>query len=237
MSAFSSMNQNLFDLAHQYDDMLNRGIRLSGEDKRFFILGRLRDLRGQLPPGYLPRRVLDYGCGVGDTAPFIAAAFPGAQVVGVDTSELTLAHAEVIHGSARFSFRLVQTFSETDSFDLCYVNGVFHHIPPAERPAALGMIHEALAPGGYLAFFENNPWNLGMQIAMSRIPFDRDAKMISPVAARRLLREAGFELRVPTRYLFYFPRALAFLRFMEPSLARIALGAQYCVLGVKRAKT
>jgi trans-aconitate methyltransferase len=228
------MKQNFFDLAQQYDAMLTRGIRLSGEDKRFFIVGRLRDLRGQLPPDFRPRRVLDYGCGIGDTAPHIAAAFPGAEVVGVDTSEMTLAHAEQIHGSTRFSFRLVQTFSEMGSFDLCYVNGVFHHIPPSERPAALRMIHGALAPGRYLAFFENNPWNPGMQIAMSRIPFDRGAQMISPMEARGLLGEAGFELQAPTRYLFYFPRALAFLRFMEPSLARIPLGAQYCCLGVKR---
>ena len=228
------MKPKFFDLARQYDEMLNRGIRLSGEDKRFFIVGRLRDLRAQLPTDFKPRRVLDYGCGIGDTAPFIADAFPGAQIVGADTSEMALAHANQVHGGARFSFRSVRELPHSGTFDLCYVNGVFHHIPPAERPAAVAMIYRALAPGGYLAFFENNPWNPGMQISMSRIPFDRGAKMLNPVEARRLIREAGFELRAPTRYLFYFPHALRFLRFLEASLARLPLAAQYGVLAIKK---
>ncbi len=227
------MRQNLFDLARQYDDMLNRGIRLSGEDKTFFIAGRLRELRRRLPPDCSPRRILDYGCGIGDTAPWLLEVFPGAKVTGVDTSEMTLAHAEQIHGSAEFSFRHVNAFFEKEAYDLCYVNGVFHHIPPAERAGVLRTIHRALATGGRLAFYENNPWNPAMQVAMGRIPFDRDARMMTHLEARRLLREAGFQCPAPTRFLFYFPRGLAFMRFTERWLARLPFGAQYLVLATK----
>jgi len=52
----------------------------------------------------------------------------------------------------------------------------------------------ALKPGGLFAFWENNPWNPGTRIVMSRIPFDRDAEIISPPAAKRLLRRAGFSI-------------------------------------------
>ena len=227
------MAQNLFELADKYDKMLYRGVRLSGEDKRFFMAGRIRDLQRQLPQGFFPRRILDYGCGIGETTPYLAGQFPGAQVVGADTSEIFLAHAGELYGSSRSSFRAVKDLSERDAFDLCYVNGVFHHIPLRERMEALRIIHQALAPGGYLAFFENNPWNPGMQIAMSRIPFDRDARMMSPLETRRRLRGAGFARCAPTRYLFYFPHALRSLRFMEPWLARMPLGAQYCILAQK----
>ena len=119
-------------------------------------------------------------------------------------------------------------------FDLCYVNGVFHHIPADKRDGVLKTIFRALSPGGYLALFENNPLNPGTLMVMRRIPFDRDAEPIKPGAARRMLREAGFEIpRRRTRFLFYFPRQVAFLRFVEPRLVHLPLGAQYHCLARK----
>ena len=61
---------------------------------------------------------------------------------------------------------------------------------------------------------------------MHRIPFDRDAIMMSSRVAHRLLSSQGFEvLRVD--YLFVFPRILRTLRFLEPALSRLPLGAQF----------
>ena len=68
---------------------------------------------------------------------------------------------------------------------------------------------------------------------MNRIPFDRGAKLVFPRQVRRLLHEAGFHSCALTRFLFYFPRPLAVLRFMEAWLARLPLGAQYYVLARK----
>jgi len=223
------MSNNLFNCSTEYDEMLNRGIRLSGEDKRFFILGRICDLQRQLPSSFGPRRILDFGCGIGDTTQILADTFPEAEVVGIDTVESALAHAKETNGSPRISFSLVQAFSETEGFDLCYVNGVFHHIQPQERLGVVKMIHKALISGGYFALFENNPWNPGTKLLMSRIPFDRDAQMLTPREARHLLYQGGFTYCTPPRFLFYFPRPLAFLRFSEPWLARLPLGAQYYV--------
>ena len=153
--------------------------------------------------------------------------------MGVDTAENALAWAQTKHGSSRISFRPVEDLSASGSFDLCYTNGVFHHIPPEKRAEALQRIHQALVRGGHFALFENNPWNPGTRLVMRRIAFDRDAVTLSPVEAQRLLRRAGFHC-APTRSLFYFPRPLAWLRATEPWLARIPLGAQYCVLAIKR---
>jgi hypothetical protein len=80
--------------------------------------------------------------------------------------------------------------------------------------------------------WENNPWSPGARLVMSRIPFDRDAIMVWPVQARRLVREAGLSV-LGTDFAFVFPRSLRFLRSTESSLRRLPLGAQYQVLSIK----
>jgi len=224
------MEEILFDLSNEYSQMLNQGIRLSGESQEFFIRGRLDSLQSHLPADFTVRRVLDFGCGIGTATAHLAARFPHAEVVGVDTSGNALEHALEHHGSDRVRFRTLAGLSDEGAFDLCYVNGVFHHIGPGSRTGAIQNIHRALRSGGRLALFENNPWNPGTRLVMSRIPFDRDAIPLSPLETKRLVRAGGFTRPCEAWSLFYFPRPLGFLRFTEGALSRLPLGAQYCVL-------
>ncbi len=212
--------------------MLNQGIRLSGESMLFFLEGRLNLLRKRMNPSEPVHRVLDFGCGLGFASQRLRQMFPAAEIVGVDTSSNALEAARRKHGEPGIRFLTVDELEcepDSSACDLCHVNGVFHHIRPAERPAALGLIHRFLRPGGTLALFENNPWNFGTRMVMARIPFDRDACTLSPLATVRLLRNAGFRVR-RTDSLFFFPRILGALRFSEPFLSWTRLGAQYLVL-------
>ncbi len=220
-----------FDRSDEYASMLERGLRLSGESRDFFMQGRVRDLRAQLASP--PRRILDFGCGTGETVAHLAQEFPQAEVLGIDTAENAIAHAARAHDGPRVRFGLLRDFDADADFDLCYSNGVFHHIRPAERVAVVRRIHRALEPGGCFALFENNPWNPGARLVMQRIPFDRDALPISPPAARRLLETGGFQEIAAPRSLFWFPRFLAALRGLEPLLVRVPLGAQYYFLATK----
>ena len=224
--------EKFFDLSQEYEAMLNQGLRLSGENKRFFMEGRVRDLAANLPADFRPRRILDFGCGIGETSRYLAEIFPDAEVVGVDTSANALEYAKREYPDRRVSFMDLNSLSESNTFDLCYVNGVFHHIPPKDRPEAIRYVHRALAKEGHFALFENNPWNPGTRMVMKRIPFDREANILTFLETRRLLRKGGFRPEC-TRFLFYFPRALRFLRFAEPWLAGFPLGAQYFVLASK----
>src|SRR5215831_5667202 len=81
---------NLFDLSVEYDAMLYNGIRLSGENADYFVRGRVDHLAARIEK---PRRILDFGCGVGRTAAYLAALFPSALVVGADTSANALKYA------------------------------------------------------------------------------------------------------------------------------------------------
>jgi len=191
------------------------------------------DLEKQLGPDRRPRHILDYGCGTGDTTAFLSETFPRAIVTGFDTVEDAIGEARSLHGSERVRFESGAELAAEERFDLCYVNGVFHHIEPSKRVAVVRRIWRSLRTGGQFALMENNPWNMGTRIIMSRIEFDRDAIPISPPEAGRLLREGGFSECGKARWLFFFPRPLAFLRFLEPSLARFPLGAQYYYLATK----
>ncbi len=228
------MTEKLFDLSDEYDAMLNQGLRLSGESKEFFAAGRIQHLARTLPADFQVTRILDFGCGIGDTSALLADAFPQAEVVGTDNASNAIDCARQKHGSPRISFQCLDGFAADYSYDLCYVNGVFHHIEPHNRPGALKLIHQALRPGGRFAFFENNPWNPGTRLVMKRIPFDRDAQTITPTSARRLLDGNGFTTDASS-YLFFFPRALKGLRVLEPHLIRFPMGAQYLLLAAKPA--
>jgi SAM-dependent methyltransferase len=223
----------MFDCAKDYDKMLLMGINLSGENKHFFIQGRLQDLYRQLPVNFYPSRILDFGCGIGDTTKFLAQLFPNADIIGFDTSDEAIAHAKQTCGSARISFYNLSDFTRIEAIDLCYTNGVFHHIIPEERVCLISRIHQMLKPGGYFALFENNPWNPGTRLVMKRIPFDREARLLSIWKAKRLIQEGGFSILNPPRSLFYFPRSLAWLRWTESFLARFPLGGQYYILAKK----
>ncbi|HEX4954572.1 MAG TPA: class I SAM-dependent methyltransferase [Thermoanaerobaculia bacterium] len=216
--------------AQSYDEALNRGIRLSGEGKEFFATGRIAWTRQRLGERAAQvRRVLDFGCGTGTAVPILLEAFPQASVLGVDTSAASLEVARRAVSDPRAAFLPLDQLPGAGAFDLVYTNGVFHHIPPGERAEALAKLAAALVPAGYLAVWENNPWNPGTRWVMSRIPFDRDAIPLPPTEARARVTAAGLEV-LGVDFLFFFPRLLSFLRPYEPWLARIPLGAQYLVL-------
>jgi SAM-dependent methyltransferase len=149
--------------------------------------------------------------------------------VGTDQSAKSLEIARRAHRSERSQFLLFDTYEPCGQFDVVFCNGVFHHIPPSERPAAIDYVLRSLRPGGLFAFWENNPWNPGTRYVMSRIPFDRDAVTLSSSEARRLLGVGGFDI-LQIDYLFIFPRILRWCRWIEPHCSRFPLGAQYQVL-------
>jgi SAM-dependent methyltransferase len=220
-----------FDVyARGYDAALNQGLSLSGEPKEYFAAARVRWLADRLAElNARPARVLDFGCGTGGTCPELLEALGAREVLGVDPSPDMVALARREHHDPRLRFATVNDMPVSGTIDLAYCNGVFHHIPPASRAETLRRIHASLSDRGYFAFWENNPWNPGTRLVMRRIPFDRDAVLLSAPHARALLRANGFRV-VRTDFLFLFPRQLAFLRSLERWAASLPMGAQYHVL-------
>jgi len=216
--------------ASHYDDDLAQGISVSGEDKMYFARGRIAWMAHCIRRlNEHPCSALDFGCGTGSAIPFLFDLIRVKHVVGVDVSSQSLDVAKQLDRSGRAQFLLFNEYHPGEHVDLAFCNGVFHHIPPDKRAAALAYVYRSLRPGGLFAFWENNPWNPGARYVMSRIPFDRDAITLTPIEAGRLLRGGGFDV-LQTDFAFIFPRALSWLRGLEPLVSRLPLGAQYQVL-------
>jgi SAM-dependent methyltransferase len=220
-----------FDRFHaDYDEALARGLSVSGEDKLYFARERVAFLARCLGAlRYRPASVLDFGCGTGTAVPFLLRELGPERIVGVDASARSLEVARKTHESERATFLAADRFAPDGGFSLAFCNGVFHHVPPAERPGVARVVRDSLEPGGLFALWDNNPWNPGARYVMWRIPFDRGAVMLSPGEARRLLVREGFEI-VRVDHLFVFPRFLRMLRPLERNFSRLPLGAQFQVL-------
>jgi len=222
--------------ASNYETALQQGLSVSGESADYFALGRIRWLRMQLarlPVPFLAiDHAMDFGCGIGNSVAHLLSELNVKHVVGIDTSEQSLVQARERYAENEATFMTAEAYAPSSSMDLVFCNGVFHHIPVALREDAADFVYRCLKPNGLFAFWENNPWNPGTRIVMSRIPFDREAITLSIPESKLLLKKAGFEnIQVDT--CFYFPRCLRWLRPLETLLSRFPFGAQYLVLAKK----
>jgi SAM-dependent methyltransferase len=135
------------------------------------------------------QRVLDVGCGCGQTLLQLAAAVgPGGRVLGVDVSAPMLGRArEVAAGQPEIELVLsdAQTYAFTPaSFDAMYSRfGVMFFTDPR---AAFTNLRAALKPGGQLAFvcwqaMSRNPWAAEPLAAVRRlIPETKLPDMLVP---------------------------------------------------------
>jgi len=96
-------------------------------------------------------RVVDLGCGPGNSTELLARRFPKAQVTGTDNSEAMLVSARERLPAARFELSDIATWAprETEAPDLIYANASLQWVPDHET--LIPRLFDALAPGGVLA--------------------------------------------------------------------------------------
>jgi SAM-dependent methyltransferase len=210
--------------ADDYDKVLGAALGTAGETDRFAGY-KIDEMAYRLDASSV-RRVLDFGCGVGRSLPFLAGAFPRAEVWGFDPSERSArAAGERVPGA-----HVVADWSavEPASFDCILAANVFHHVPPVARPDQLARCRSLLVPGGSLFVFEHNPYNPLTRRVFDRCPFDRDAQMIASRDMVRLGCAAG--LRVGYRaYTLFLPFRGRIVASVHRALGWLPLGAQYYV--------
>jgi SAM-dependent methyltransferase len=127
-----------------------------------------------------PWRVLDLGCGSGDSVDFFRVRDPGVQWVGLDVPDSPEVRTRT---DARFeTFDGVSIPFDQGSFDLVYCKQVLEHV--RHPKLLLADVHRILTPGGYLAgstsqlepFHSLSMWNY------------------TPLGFAELVQEAGLKL-------------------------------------------
>jgi trans-aconitate 2-methyltransferase len=161
----------------------------------------IHDLLAQLPDAGV-RRIVDVGCGPGNSTELLARRWPGAEVHGMDNSPEMIAAARERLPQLRFDLADV-TGWKSEGFvpDLLFSNAVLQWVPDHARvlPALLA----ELAPGGWLAVQmpvnTTEPAHLLMREVAAQEPWA--ARLAQPGVQRdpppaadwyfRVLREAG----------------------------------------------
>lgn len=219
--------------AEEYLATHKSNLAVTGESPDYFARYKIVEIARRLRAlGVAPKRVLDFGCGIGNSAPHLHKAFPDAQITGVDVSEKSLSVARArFPGAAEFVAYDPKGAppAPADGYDLIFSACVFHHIEPAEHEAIFRRLHERTSKGGLMAIFEHNPVNPVSRYIVATCPFDENAVLIPAGELARRQRQAGFR-RVDVTYTGFFPGPLRALRALEPMMAGLPLGAQYYTL-------
>lgn len=216
--------------ATTYKEGLSRWVKITGESLEYFAHSRIKWVARQLNErGQMPKRIMDYGCGIGLATPFFLEEFGNdCAITGVDVSPDSLDLARTKFGSDKITFLTLKDYIPSASVDLVFCNGVFHHIPLDERLGAIRYVYDSLRPGGYFALWENNTWNPLSRYNMAHAEIDRNAIPIVPPDAKKLVKAGQFE-PLATQFHFIFPSFLKILRPLEAWLAPLPIGAQYVV--------
>ncbi|HLW91955.1 MAG TPA: trans-aconitate 2-methyltransferase [Roseiarcus sp.] len=95
------------------------------------------------------RIVTDLGCGPGNSTELLVARFPGAEIVGLDSSDDMLAKARRRAPRVLFEKGDVATWRATTPPDVIFANAVMQWVP--DHVAVMARLVDELAPGGRLA--------------------------------------------------------------------------------------
>jgi trans-aconitate 2-methyltransferase len=107
-----------------------------------------RELLARVPLAQAAR-VVDLGCGPGNSTELLVHRFPGADVVGTDNSPAMLQSARERLPGARFELGDIASWQPAQPPDLIYANASLQWVP--DHRTLFPRLFSLLAPGGVLA--------------------------------------------------------------------------------------
>jgi SAM-dependent methyltransferase len=181
-------------------------------------------------------RLLDFGCGDGNTEKFFYDFFPLGNYYGVDISEKSIIQAikNKKENSIFSVFNGEKLPFDNDFFDVIIAANVFHHIDFKLHEKIFSEIFRVLKPKGQFYLFEHNPFNPITRYIVKTCAFDTDAKLLYPGYSKLTLKKQNYQ-SIDTNFILFFPRN-KFFNFvipMEKLAKKIPLGAQYYILCTK----
>lgn len=229
------MEQNFDKFAKKYRQIHTENVkRIAGADSYYFAHYKVKELARFEENN--SQKLLDLGCGDGATEFYLSSIFSSFSVTGIDISSESIRIAKD-RKLPKCNFLLFDgstiPFHE-NSFDIVFIAGVFHHVPPELRQNLMGEAARVLKPGGRLYLFEHNPYNPLTRYLVNTCVFDEGVQLLKAKESRMLLSKAGLKI-LARRYVIFFPRGQVFglLHKIEPMMSHIPFGGQYYFRAIK----
>jgi len=167
------------------------------------------DLLARIPT-HNPRRVIDLGCGTGNSTALLAARWPGASLEGLDSSAEMLAEARAGDVAAEWIQGDIAAWKPRDAYDVIFSNAALQWLDGHDR--LLPRLMSFVRPMGVFAF--QVPANTGAPVAslVEEVAADPRwaAKLANVHTIHHLSAEAYYDILKPharaldiweTRYL------------------------------------
>ncbi len=213
--------------AENYHESLRKSLAVTRTSDEYQAEYKVRLLKNRLAQVVSGLNVLDFGCGVGLSLPYLLEQFSGSKIFATDVSEVSL---DMVR--ARFPQVTIvgSALNTIEKFDLIFMSTVLHHITSSARVEILKKVRANLKPDGRLVVIEHNTYNPLTRRIVSNCPMDADAELISMRDIKKLLgASCGFKIR-ETGYCSFFPEPLKVLAKLDRVLKKIPLGGQYFVV-------
>lgn len=187
--------EQMFDSIAPAYDFMNRAMTL-GIDRLW------RKKAVKMVAREAPARILDVATGTGDLALELAAAIPGAQIVGVDLSEGMISVGREKIARAGLTDRI--TLRAADCLALPFADGEFDALTVAygvrnfaDIPAGLREMHRVVRPGGTVCIVELST------------PVNPVVKPFYKLYTRGIIPLVGRLVSKDTRAYAYLPESIA----------------------------
>ncbi len=226
---------NFDEHAQNYRDTHNKVVEMSGADSDYFSEYKVVELLKFENPKQT-MRVLDFGCGDGNSSIYIRKHFPNTSIFGIDVSDASvkLANEKGITNAIFKAFDGAKLPFEDEEFDLVFTSMVFHHIEHKLHDGVLKEIYRTLKKGGRFYNFEHNPNNPLTRKVVRECEFDEDAVLLKPSYNKEVTNKSGLKTK-KLNYTLFFPRHKLFKIFLglEKILTWCPIGAQYYIRAIK----
>jgi ubiquinone/menaquinone biosynthesis C-methylase UbiE len=226
---------NFDEFAKDYRTTHDKSIELSGADSDYFSEYKVLELL-KFEKSNDSMRILDFGCGDGNSSKFIRKYFIYSEINGIDVSEQSISEAnqKKIENTIFQSFNGVKIPFEDNQFDVIFTSMVFHHIEHNLHENILNEIRRVLKPGGRFYNFEHNPNNPLTRKVVNECPFDEDAVLLKPSYHKMITIKSGLNIK-NINFTLFLPRHKLFKPFLglEKFLTWCPIGAQYYIRSIK----